>query len=87
MNTNTLKLFSILFLIVFVLSSCKDSGMLSIMPQSTGKCGEVVVVMKENAWKGEIGDTVSSWLRQEVLILPQYEPTLKVVYVKPQAYK
>ena len=87
MNTNTLKLFSILFLIVFVLSSCKDSGMLSIMPQSTGKCGEVVVVMKENSWKGQIGDTVSSWLRQEVLILPQYEPTLKVIYVKPQAFK
>lgn len=60
--------------------------MLSLMPQSNGKCGEVVVVMKENTWQGKIGDTVSSWLRQEVLILPQYEPTLKVIYVKPQAY-
>lgn len=81
-----LKYFLILFLTVSVFLGCKDSGILSLMPQSTGKCGEVVVVMKENAWQGKIGDTVSSWLRQEVLILPQYEPTLKVIYVKPQAY-
>ena len=81
--------FELRIIVVFFLlisASCKDSGMLSLMPQSNGKCGEVVVVMKEQPWQSEIGDTIQTWLRQEVAVLPQYEPMLKVIYVKPSAY-
>lgn len=78
--------FLIAILAVFFASCNSDSTTLGMMPESSGRSGEVVVVMPENMMEGEIGDTVVKWLRQEFLVLPQYEPTLKVIYIKPTAF-
>lgn len=73
--------------ISIVVAGCKfDNSTLGLMPESTGRSGEVLLVMDEKMWNGEIGDTVSAWLRQEVLVLPQYEPTFRVIRIKPSAY-
>lgn len=72
--------------ITAVISGCQNEGTLSSMPESHGKCGEVIVVMPESTWKSQIGDTMQTFLRQEYLVLPQYESTLKVIHIKPRAY-
>jgi hypothetical protein len=71
----------------FALSACSsDSTTLGWLPESSGRSGEVLVVMPEAKWQGEIGDTVAGWLAQEVLVLPQYEPTFKIIRINPNAY-
>ncbi len=70
-----------------LMSACGSSdGTLGLMPESSGRSGEVLLVMPQNMMDGPIGDTVVTWLRQEVLVLPQYEPTFKVIHIKPNAY-
>ncbi|MCQ2252940.1 MAG: DUF4837 family protein [Bacteroidales bacterium] len=81
------KILLILSVFVTLITSCgSDSSTLGLMPESSGRCGEVLLVMPQRLMDGEIGDTVVKWLRQEFLVLPQYEPTLKVIYIKPNAY-
>lgn len=75
------------FFIALMAASCKnDGGTLSLMPESVGRCGEVLVVMDDKQWQSPIGDTIQAWLRQEVLVLPQYEPTFKVMRVHHAGY-
>lgn len=74
-------------LIALTLWSCKnDSTTLGWLPESSGRTGEVLLVMPDAQWNGEIGDTVAGWLAQEVLVLPQYEPTFKIIRINPNAY-
>ncbi len=69
------------------IAACKtDSTTLGWLPESSGRSGEVLLVMPENEWQGQIGDTVAGWLAQEVLVLPQYEPTFKLIHIKPNVY-
>ncbi|MBR3712941.1 MAG: DUF4837 family protein [Bacteroidales bacterium] len=71
----------------FALSACStDSTTLGWLPESSGRSGEVLVVMPDAKWQGAIGDTVAGWLAQEVLVLPQYEPTFKIIRINPNAY-
>ncbi len=56
------------------------------LPGITGKAGELVVVMDENLWKGEAGDTVFNTLSQHVYGLPQPEPMFNVVHIKSAAF-
>lgn len=73
----------------YLLSACfsaSDSTTLGWLPESSGRSGEVLVVIPEAQWEGEIGDTMASWLAQEVLVLPQYEPTFKIIRIKPSVY-
>jgi len=70
-----------------LLNSCSiGDGSMGMMPESSGRSSEVLLVMDDRVWDGPIGDTVEAWLRQEVLVLPQYEPTLKVIHIKPKAF-
>lgn len=63
-----------------------DSTTLGWLPESSGRSGEVLLVMPDKFWDGQIGDTVAGWLAQEVLVLPQYEPTFKLIRIAPNAY-
>ena len=88
-NNKMLTLRNLLLAMVtaFALTACSsDSTTLGWLPESSGRSGEVLLVMPEDAWQGEIGDTVAGWLAQEVLVLPQYEPTFKIIRIKPSAY-
>lgn len=70
-----------------LVSACNwGTTTMGLMPQSSGRSGEVLVVMPQQMMDGEIGDTVIKYLRQEFLVLPQYEPTLKVIHIKPNAF-
>lgn len=74
------------FLLLISASCNSGSTTLGLMPESSGRSGEVLLVMPQSMYDGPIGDTVAAWLRQEYLVLNQYEPTFKVIYVKSGAY-
>ncbi len=72
---------------MLILASCSSgTSSFGLMPESSGRTGEVLLVMDDKIWDGQVGDTVESWLRQEVLVLPQYEPTFKVIHIRPAAF-
>ena len=70
--------------IVVLLSACEFPD--APLPGTTGKAGELVVVMDEVLWKSLAGDTVFSALAQDVYGLPQPEPMFNVVHIKSSAF-
>lgn len=56
------------------------------MPNCTGKSGEIVLVMEEQKWKSNIGDSINDWFSQEYSILPQPEMTFKLVQIPYNAF-
>jgi hypothetical protein len=80
-----LQYFSLLILIVFV--SCNNSGNTGLSKNVTGRAGELVVVISEEAWAGKPGKLLRETLAQEHLALPQDEPLFDLVNVQHQGFK
>jgi len=72
-------------LISSVFAACKIDTSVPQSPAS-GTIDEIVVVMDEMDWRGELGDTVRYYLTAPVEVFPQYESTFDVRYVKPQGF-
>ncbi|MDR3129112.1 MAG: DUF4837 family protein [Tannerellaceae bacterium] len=51
--------------------------------KATGMMFEVVVVMNQDDWEGDIGDAIRKDLLSDVPGLPQSEPTMKIMYSSP----
>jgi hypothetical protein len=67
-------------------SSGEKSGSGRILPESTGKINELVVVMSESLWEGEAGEIFRREFQKEVEGLPQREPEFTLVHVRPHAF-
>lgn len=77
----------VLFLLgILFISSCKSDGT-SLMKKVTGKPGETLVIITDDAWKGIAGDTIYHFMTQPQLGLPQAEPILDLVHIPPKAFK
>lgn len=81
MKTHSLMLGMLLFLLV--LSACNAGP---TMTQATGLAYEVVVVVDQKDWEGEVGKALRSDLASDVPGLPQSEPALKITYVQPKDF-
>jgi len=70
-----------LFLLFILLSvfSCKNST--DILPGSSGKAGELVIVMNKDKWDTGPGMCLKSIFRKEQVALPQSEPLFNVVNI------
>ena len=69
-----MKTKSLLCLLVGVYCvSCTMST--STLPNAQGNAGEVLIVMRDNLWKGACGDSVRHYLTEPVMGLPAPEPT------------
>lgn len=76
----------ILLVTIAAFASCDDGG--TVMHKNiTGKAGEVVVVMSNEAWDSEPGKVVRQTLAQEHLALPQDEPLFDLVKVPREGFK
>ncbi len=71
--------------IVFV-QSCKCTGGPQLMPNVSGKAGEVVVVINKGDWEGEIGTAIRATLGAEEPFLPQREPMFTLVNIPENAF-
>jgi hypothetical protein len=54
--------------------------------KATGMMFEVVVVMEQDDWKGEVGEAIKGDLLSDIPGLPQSEPTMKIMYTSPSQF-
>ncbi len=57
-----------------------------VKPNSSGKSGEVLVVISDNLWNGVIGDTIFYSLAEPFGVLPQDEPIFEVIQLPKDAF-
>ena len=81
---NILKIFLCLVSVLAVFS-CKNSGK-TLLPNVSGKAGEVVVVVDKNYWNGNLGNGIRGILGRDCEYLPQREPLYSIVSIAPSSF-
>lgn len=76
-----------IFLFVITLACNHQDKNPNYLPKSTGKPGDVVIVMDSMQWKGSLGSAVRKVFRAEVPGLPQTEPMFNVIWAHPSRLK
>ena len=69
---NRTRLFSVLASAVMIFGGCKGNG--TLLPNVSGKAGEIIVAMDKNDWDGNLGSTTRTILAADYPFLPQQEP-------------
>lgn len=76
-----------LALLLLSFSSCNEaSRKKALLPNISGKAGEVIVVINKGDWEGSIGTTLRDTLAQDCPFLPQKEPLYTLVNVIPSGF-
>lgn len=79
----------VLSLLIFAaLFSCKNNGGgTGVSKNVTGKAGELVVVISDEAWENKPGKIIRETLAQEHVALPQDEPLFDLVKIRQEGFK
>lgn len=81
-------LFPLLFLTIGILiSSCIEEENAKVLPGSTGKSGELIVVIDAKYWDSKLGKTTREVLGFEHVALPQPEPYFSLVNIPHSVFK
>jgi len=74
-------------LAVLTSASCsEDKKKQALLPNISGKAGEVIVVIDKGAWEGSVGATLRDSLAADCPFLPQREPLYTLVDVAPSGF-
>lgn len=57
-----------------------------VLPRSTGKEGELLLIIDEKYWNHPVGDTLKAFFSEEMPGLPQAEPMFKVYKIFPKDF-
>lgn len=72
---------------VFALVSCNSSKRReALLPNISGKAGEVIIVIDKGQWEGSVGTTLRDSLACDCPFLPQREPLYTLVDVAPNGF-
>ena len=72
---------------MIALASCsEEKKRQALLPNISGKAGEVIVVIDKGNWEGLVGNTLRDYLAQETPFLPQREPLFGLVNVPQNAF-
>ena len=72
---------------VMALASCTEQQKRkALLPNISGKAGEVIVVIDKGNWEGQVGTVLRDSLAQETPYLPQREPLFGLVNVPQNAF-
>ncbi|MBQ9713585.1 MAG: DUF4837 family protein [Bacteroidales bacterium] len=83
------RILSILFAAVVgisTLSSCFTGTSNGVLPNVSGKAGEVIIVMDKDNWEGDLGNAVRETLGGDCPYLAQKEPLYNLVNVSPPGF-
>jgi len=80
------KLIILIVIAASVLTACKDKDATKLLPNVTGKSGEVVLVIEPDYWSSNIGAEFRKTLTQEHPALPQKEPIFDLVHIPYKAF-
>lgn len=88
LNKLEMKAFKLLLIIVAIVSieSCKCTGGPQLMPNVSGKAGEVVIVIGKGDWETDAGAALRVVLAADEPHLPQKEPMFTLVNIPESAF-
>lgn len=72
-------------IVAAIASGCKH-GTGSMLPNVSGKAGEVIIVMDKDNWEGDLGNEVRDVLAADCPYLAQREPMYNLVNVSPTGF-
>lgn len=75
------RYFTTYFIVFTILFSACNSEREPLLPNITGKAGEVVIVIGGNQWENETGQIFRETLGADVEVLPQSEPMFNLVNI------
>ena len=81
----TLFKFAAMVAMVVAMVACKSSGK-ALLPNVSGKAGEVIVVIDRDSWEGNLGNEVRGLLARDCEFLPQREPLYSIVNLAPGSF-
>jgi len=79
-----MRRFICLAIAVLSLFGCKSSK--ALLPNVSGKAGEILVVMEKADWEGAVGNEIRGLLASDCPYLPQREPLYSLVNVVPSGF-
>jgi hypothetical protein len=82
-----MKKFSILFLLALLSFSCKEEKKVQNLKASSGKINTLSVIITNQLWSGEIGDTIRNKFAAPVDGLPQQEPLFNISQYDPKLFE
>ena len=72
---------------ILAITSCNEEKKKQLLlPNITGKAGEIIVVIDKGQWEGVVGTTLRDSLTAEMPFLPQPEPLFSLVNVPRNAF-
>ena len=80
-----LKFFALALGAAVMCASCGNSGK-SLLPNVSGKAGEIIVVLDKAEWEGDLGNTVREILADDCPYLTPREPLYSLVNVLPSGF-
>lgn len=82
-----LKYIAVAFAAVIALVSCsEEQKRKALLPNISGKAGEVIVVIDKGNWEGAVGTALRDSLADDTPFLPQREPLFGLVNVPQNAF-
>lgn len=82
-----LRSLAIVAMMILGLTGCKEQSRKKILlPNISGKAGEVIVVINKGDWEGSVGTELRSFMSADCPFLPQKEPMYNVVDVAPSNF-
>ena len=72
-------------LIVFLFTQC-DSTNQQVLPGSSGKLGQLIVVIQKDKWESSTGDSLRAIFSQPQPMLPQQEPMFDITQISNNAF-
>ncbi len=76
-----MKKLAVLFTIFTLLISCNSGNNKIVLQESNGRMNHLLIVMKNSAWKGDLGDAIRKVVTEPVVGLPQPEPLFDITQV------
>lgn len=78
----------IYIVLLFTLFACQENEQkdLATLPSMTGGLNELVIVLEEHLWQGDVGDSLRTVLGAEVQGIPWKESIFDLVQIPPKAY-
>jgi hypothetical protein len=81
-----MKKIGLLLGLISLLISCDTGGSKITLKEANGRMNNLLIVMKNSEWQGEIGDELRKIIAEPVLGLPQPEAQFEVTQVPPESF-
>lgn len=81
-----MKKFGLFLAVISLLISCDTGGNQKTLQEANGRMNNLLIVMKNSEWQGEIGDELRKIIAEPVLGLPQPEAQFEVSQIPPESF-